>query len=314
MSDVPPLNGQDFLFDASEFPPLDDLPTEPSLKQITRPVCTSNKAQLIMRYLKLFVYITHHGTYIDGFAGPQEEKLCDTWAAKLVIESEPKWMRHFHLCDAKRAQVKLLRQMKASQAPCQYERNIDIYEGNFNEKVDKILKAGDITEKEATFCLLDQRTFECHWATVEKLARFKTSGNKIELFYFLANSWQERAFAAQKKAHVPAAWWGREDWKNVRDMTRDDRRDAFVDRLRRDLGYRSVKAWPIFGSLTGGALMYYMIHANDHPEAPKLMSRAYHATVSPSGPFEQQKLFVEPKNAAFATPDNDAPLNLRQSG
>lgn len=33
-------------------------------------------------------------------------------------------------------------------------------------------------------------------------------------------------------------------------MSRDDRRDAFVDRFKRELGYRSAKAWPIFGSLT----------------------------------------------------------------
>jgi len=101
-------------------------------------------------------------------------------------------MRHFHLCDAKRSQVKLLRQMKAGQPPAQYARNIEIYEGNFNE--------------------------------------------------------QERAFAAQKKMYVPAAWWGRDDWKEVRDMTRDERRDAFVDRFKRGLGYRSVKAWPFWSS------------------------------------------------------------------
>lgn len=297
MSDAPLAENQPFLFDPSEFPPLDDIPAEPSLKRIQRPVCTANKAQLIMRYLKLFVFITHHGTYIDGFAGPQEEKLCDTWAAKLVIESDPKWMRHFHLCDHKRAQVRLLRQLRTAQLPCDPPRNIEIYEGSFNHKVDKVLESGDITEKEATFCLLDQRTFECHWSTVEKLARFKKEERKIELFYFLANSWQERAFAAQKKLDVPEAWWGREGWKEVRDMSRDDRRDAFVDRFKRELNYRSVKAWPIFGSLTGGTLMYYMIHATDHEEAPKLMSRAYHATVSPSGPFEQQKLFIEPKGA-----------------
>ena len=314
MSDAPLPEEQPFLFDPSEFPPLDDIPAEPSLKRIQRPVCTANKAQLIMRYLKLFVFITHHGTYIDGFAGPQEEKLCDTWAAKLVIESNPKWMRHFHLCDEKRSQVRLLKELKASQPPCDPPRNIEIYEGSFNQKVDKILKSGDITEKEATFCLLDQRTFECHWSTVEKLARFKKEERKIELFYFLANSWQERAFAAQKKLDVPEAWWGRNDWKNVRDMSRDDRRDAFVQRFKRELGYRSVKAWPIFGSLTGGALMYYMIHATDHEEAPKLMSRAYHATVSPSGPFEQQKLFLESKGAESTAREPRAPTPIRQLG
>jgi three-Cys-motif partner protein len=314
MSDAVPPSKQQFLFDASEFPPLDDVPAEPSLKQIERPVCTANKAQLIMRYLRYFVFITKHGTYIDGFAGPQEERPCDTWSAKLVIESEPKWMRHFHLCDVKRSQVKLLRQMKASQAPCQYARNIQIYEGNFNEKVEKILRSGDITEKEATFCLLDQRTFECEWATVEQVARCKNSGTTSELFYFLANSWQERAFAAQKKTHVPAAWWGRSDWKDVRDMTRDERRDAFVERFRRDLGYRSAKPWPIFAAPSGGALMYYMIHATDHLEAPKLMSRAYHATVSPSGPFVQETLFPHPKSASSTTPDKASRLPTQQSG
>jgi hypothetical protein len=44
--------------------------------------------------------------------------------------------------------------------------------------------------------------------------------------------------------------------------------------------------------------MYYMIHAADHPEAYKLMARAYRATVSPSSPFDQPGLFPEPKNPA----------------
>jgi hypothetical protein len=45
--------------------------------------------------------------------------------------------------------------------------------------------------------------------------------------------------------------------------------------------------------------MYYMIHATDHPEAPKLMSRAYRNTVSPLEPIEQLDLglFPEPKGA-----------------
>src|SRR4051794_3458270 len=123
MSDALPLNSQHFLFDPSEFPPIDDLGTEPAFKSFDRPVWTDNKAHLIMRYLRYFVFITKHGTYIDGFAGPQEEKLCKTWAARLVIESEPRWMRHFHLCDASRSQINLLKQLK-EQPPCEYARNI----------------------------------------------------------------------------------------------------------------------------------------------------------------------------------------------
>jgi hypothetical protein len=134
MSDAP-LNGQQFLFQPSEFPPLDDLPAEPKVKPFDRPVWTDNKAHFIMRYLRYFVFITKHGTYIDGFAGPQEECMCDTWAARLVLESEPRWMRHFHLCDEKRSQINFLEQLRASQPPCQYNRNVEIYHGDFNAKV-----------------------------------------------------------------------------------------------------------------------------------------------------------------------------------
>jgi hypothetical protein len=33
-----------------------------------RTIWTENKASLIEHYIQLFVYVTKHGTYIDGFA------------------------------------------------------------------------------------------------------------------------------------------------------------------------------------------------------------------------------------------------------
>lgn len=103
------------LFEPAEFPTADILPAEPELKSIDRPVWTDNKAHFIMRYLRYFVFITKHGTYIDGFAGPQAERMTYSWAAKLVLESEPRWMRHFYLCDDKRSQVALLEELKVAQ-------------------------------------------------------------------------------------------------------------------------------------------------------------------------------------------------------
>ena len=49
-------------------------------------VWTENKARLVARYLYYFELITKHGTYIDGFAGPQDPKRPEAWAAKLVME------------------------------------------------------------------------------------------------------------------------------------------------------------------------------------------------------------------------------------
>jgi hypothetical protein len=50
-------------------------------------------------------YITKHGTYIDGFAAPQEAEHPDMWAAKLVLEMTPKWFRNFWPLIAGRTQL-----------------------------------------------------------------------------------------------------------------------------------------------------------------------------------------------------------------
>ena len=72
---------------------------EPRIKPLQFPVWTEKKAQLIERYLYYFVLITKHGTYIDGFAGPQQPDRPEMWAAKLVVENEPKRLNHFYLFD-----------------------------------------------------------------------------------------------------------------------------------------------------------------------------------------------------------------------
>jgi three-Cys-motif partner protein len=162
------------------------------------------------------------------------------------------------------------------------------------------LNAGTISEKEATFCLLDQRTFQCDWATVEKLARYKKTGMKIELFYFLANKWFDRTMSAHKDLEKLNRWWGRGDWNELRKMHPITRSEAIAERFRNELGYKHAMPWQIFKRRTGGLIMYFMIHATDHPEAPVQMSRAYRNTVLPLEPVEQLELWAKSKG-----PDSD---------
>ncbi len=150
-----------------------------------------------------------------------------------------------------------------------------------------------ITESEATFCLLDQQTFECHWATVQTLAKHKQSGYKIELFYFLPNFWLGRALAAQKRLAAIREWWGRGDWDGLSGLTAQARGDLLVKRFKEELGYRFVFAFPIFQRESGGRIMFYMIHASDHPAAPDLMRRAYNKAVQPKEPPEQLELYLQ---------------------
>jgi three-Cys-motif partner protein len=259
---------------------------EPKIKSLQFPIWTEKKAQLIERYLYYFVLITKHGTYIDGFAGPQQSERPEMWAAKLVIESEPKRLNHFYLCDKGRKAVKNLKALRDANPG----RGIMVYNGDFNEKVFHILGSNKIKQTEATFCLLDQRTFECHWTSVKELAEYKSAGYKIELFYFLPNSWLERAFSGLRNKSIPLKWWGRNDWPTLMDMNRDERLAAFIRRFKLELGYLSVKPWPIYEKQDGGPVMYYMIHATDHPEAPSLMERAYNHAVQPKESVDQLKL------------------------
>lgn len=96
-------------------------------------------------------------------------------------------------------------------------------------------------------------------------------------------------------------------------MSREQRRDALVLRMKKDLGYKSVKAWPIFERENGGAIMYYLIHATDHPEAPKFMSRAYRRAVFPLEPLEQLKLELELETKGPNTQPPPPPLDSQRT-
>jgi hypothetical protein len=85
-------------------------------------------------------------------------------------------------------------------------------------------------------------------------------------------------------------WWGREDWRALRAWSEEKILNELVSRFKVELGYTSVQPWPIFDRRHGGGVMYYMIHATDHPEAPALMSRAYARAVQPKETVEQLQL------------------------
>lgn len=257
-----------------------------TINTLDRPIWTETKAQLIRDYLKLFLFITKHGTYIDGFAGPQYEEHQDAWAGKLVLEMKPSWLRNFFLCELDPESHLKLRRLVDAQ-PKERNRKIEVHHGDFNDWVYRVLETGVITDREATFALLDQRSTECEWRTVEALANHKHGDTKIELFYFFPTGWIGRTLAAQKDTTVLDRWWGDDTWKNLVGIKSAQASDIMTHRFQ-ELGYLDVKAWPITEEEKGqGRTMYHMIHATDHLEAPKLMYRAYKHLVSPPDTTEQ---------------------------
>lgn len=248
---------------------------EKNFQSLRYPLWSYNKARLIQAYLQLFLFITKHGTYIDGFSAPQSPDHPETWSAKLVLEMTPKWLRDFWLCDVSAPGIAALNALAEEHRS--QKRRVTVLDGDFNLRVHDILKSGQITEKTATFALLDQRTFECEWSTVQALSQHKAE-NKIELFYFFATGWLDRSIAAVSRPETQAKverWWGRGDWADLRGLDPTLRAKQLAKRFEDELGFKKANVFAIHDDKRGGRVMYHMIHATDHPEAPALMIRAY---------------------------------------
>jgi three-Cys-motif partner protein len=288
-----------------EEPPMLDVPAiavaRRRRKPIDRALWTENKALLIERYLYYFVAVTKSGTYIDGFAGPQYPEIPDSWAAEMVLKSRPPWLRHFHLFELSRSASARLEEL-ASREPRKLRwkrwsvrRTINVYQGDFNRRVREILDPKVIRPREPTFCLIDQRTFECEWRTIRSIASYRAEPlYKIELFYFLAQSWFDRAMAAtttEKGKRQIRRWWGGDDWQALRGATGMQRAEAFTQRFTRELHYKWAAPYAIYRRERSTQIAYWMIHATDHPAAPELMDRAYAKAVEPTRePLDQLPL------------------------
>ena len=270
-------------------------PQKRTFKRIAQPLWTRNKARLIDRYLFYFLMVTKHGTYIDGFAGPQVPSRPGSWAANLVLKSRPRWLRHFYLFEINREKIGLLKQLKEREKRVDPKRTVRVIGGDFNKTVRRVLRSRPIRPAQATFCLLDQRAFECHWDTVRRLAAYKGGvNNKIEVFYLLAVGWLHRSLSSVKRTLTREKlerWWGGTGWESVRGMRQEELVNHFVGRFKK-LGYRFVAPWPIYQERfdRDRRIMYYMIHASDHPQAPELMQRAYHNAVRPKETEQQLAL------------------------
>lgn len=218
---------------------------------------------------------------MDAFAGRQSERAHEGWAVEEVLKNEPSWLRTFYLFEKSAQSAQELERLPETYP----KRHLTVVTGDSNVELPKRLPAGSLKSKEASFCLLDQRTFECQWDTCRHVAEVKADGYKVEQFYFLAQGWLDRSMAASKtdgRARIDA-WWGDDSWERLRTMAPRDRAQEFAKKFRNDLGYASATPWPIVDGRNGSRrVMYYMIHATDHVAEPGLMRRAYEWAVKPT--------------------------------
>lgn len=244
------------------------------------PLQTDNKSKLIAEYISLYQRVTHGGLFIDGFAGPQKLNFKEAWSARRVLEIEPKWIRHFWLCEMDPTSLTALRELKGTHHNSPKGRTVSVMAGDFNKSIRMILKSPKLHQKTPVFALLDQRTAECHWASVEAIAARAGKTNKIEQLYFLGVGWLQRSFAASTTADRQKEldqWWGGSGWRSLIGANHTTLVKTMADRFSNELGYSFVTPWPLFNAQD--RKMFYLIHASDHPAASGLMKRAYRRVV-----------------------------------
>ena len=241
------------------------------------PAQTDAKSRLIASYIAKFQLVTGGGLYIDGFAAPQSRGHKDAWTARRVLKISPPRLRTFWLCDNDPEGVEMLRELKVEHHGKPKGRRVFVFPGDFNDRVDQILASGRIKNRTAVFAFLDQRTAECHWSTVRRLAAFK-GRTRIEQLYFLGVGWLHRSLTQSKTPERLAEldrWWGSRNWEDLKDMTQVELSWVVAQRFQSELGYTYSNLWPIYLKEGSRRTAFTLIHASDHPEASKLMRRAY---------------------------------------
>ena len=238
---------------------------------IATPLWTAYKSRLLDEYIHHFLMVTKHGVYLDLFAGPQRGNDTENWSVRRILRRRTQGpaISHYAVCDNDPEQIERLRDTGTAHP------SFLVYEGDANEQIHRMLKDAPIGPKTACFCLIDQRTVECKWTTVETVAQYKSEGYKIEIFYFLAQAWLDRVLVSTKDKEKLEAWWGNCNYEQFRALRSFDRARALCARFRDELGYAHVLPFSIHEKGDDSRTMYYMVHASDHPDAGRLMATAY---------------------------------------
>ncbi len=263
-------------------------------------IWTSNKAQIIARYIYTFLSVTKNVIYIDAFSGRQDEADNEeSWTAKNILEKRSVFLRKVYLFEQDARKIPPLQILADDFKPTKAAKNqpkIFVHHGDCNQEIPKVFdsEGNKIRPRQAAFALLDQRTTECSWDLVKYLANLKQPSDvshRVEILYFLAQGWLNRALKTRTTASKNAetrAWWGDDTWVELLKLKPERRARYLVERFQ-SLGYKFAQAYGMRDK--NGKEMFYLIHATDHELAPSLMAKAYQSTCKHLSDEEFEKQF-----------------------
>jgi len=167
-----------------------------------------------------------------------------------------------------------------------------VYSGDYNIKVHDILaelRAANV-EWAPTFAFVDPDGPNCHWSTLEALARHKpsTSKSKVEMWILFPTMFMRQlplraAGPRPEHKHQIDLMFGNDQWELIYKARRrgelegGEARDEYVNlmrwRIEQSLGYDATHAIDIPNEQ--GRPIYTMIFATDHEAGDRIMASVY---------------------------------------
>lgn len=249
---------------------------------------TALKLEYLDHYLQAYRIATgrFQAYYIDLFAGCGDCVLkgSNKWPLSgspwRALNAIPPFSRYFFVEKNAGLASHLLRQIQEAG-----RNNAEVREGDCNGPIlDEILRR--TPRRALSFAFLDPSGLQLHWKTVEKLARHRLGGRKMELLLLYPYDMVIRRWISLPRlADALTAFFGDDSWRIAQDeserLSENDhaRRDRFVELYKakfRRLGYRYVVDYGPLGYRH--SLYYHVIFAGDEPLGLKIMDAVWSKT------------------------------------
>ena len=254
---------------------------------------TEHKLDMLGDYLQAFTTASKRAgatIYLDLFAGEPQNLSRSTGeeiqgSPKRALSTRPPFSKVV-LFELPTQAAKLESELRA-EFP---NRDLTVWSGNCNRTIDSALAQLKSLNYAATFAFVDHYAAEIEWATLEKLAAFKSGRRtKVELWMLFAHSMLPRGLASITPEGVAAfgsridAMFGSQDWVPIYQARMNESLDAagfrrestnlMRWRIEKVLGYGSTHAFEMKN--TRGQPLYSMIFATDSEAGNKIMSDIY---------------------------------------
>ena len=254
---------------------------------------TRGKLDILSRYLDAFTTAGKNKSkkfiYLDLFAGQTDniERLSEkefAGSTKIALEIGNPPFTRFRFFEKEHFE-------KLEESLSNYDnRDIKVIPGDCNENISEVLEGLSGCNRAPTFAFIDPNGPDCHWSTLEALARFGKPAKKYktELWMLFADGMFTRLLPVKNQPSSDSKekitkMFGTDEWRRIysarceNKLEASEAREEYVNlmrwRLENKLGYKWTHPFAVFNE--SGSPLYHLIFATDNEAGNNIMTYLY---------------------------------------